>query len=83
MRLAAPVVSCLCVFTADAGLDPAAQSALNARIATELQLSGEAVFSTTVIDGVTCLRAAITNHRTTAEDVDAAIAAVARARDRS
>jgi len=83
MRLAAPVVSCLCVFTADAGRDPAAQSALNARIATELQLSGEAVFSTTVIDGVTCLRAAITNHRTTAEDVDAAIAAVARARDRS
>ena len=81
MRLAAPVVSCICAFTADAGRGAAEQSALNARIATELQLSGEAVFSTTVIDGVTCLRAAITNHRTTEEDVDAAIAAVARARD--
>jgi len=81
MRLAAPVVSCICAFTADAGRGAAQQSALNARIAAALQLSGEAVFSTTVIDGVTCLRAAITNHRTTEEDVDRAIAAVARARD--
>lgn len=81
LRLAAPVVSNLCVFTAGAGLAPSAQSALNGRIAVALQLSGTAVFSTTVVDGVTCLRAAITNHRTRPEDVEAAIAAVAQARD--
>ena len=80
MALTAPVVSNLCVFTADARLAPAAQSALNRRIATALQLSGEAVFSTTSIGGVTCLRAAITNHRTRDEDVDRAVAAVAAAR---
>jgi len=81
MRLAAPVVSNVCVFTADDSLPDAAQSALNARIAQALQMSGAAVFSTTAIDGVTCLRAAITNHRTRTGDVDAAIAAVARARE--
>ena len=81
LRLAAPVVSNLCVFTADATRDPAAQSALNTRIAQALQLSGAAVFSTTVVDGVTCLRAAITNHRTREEDVESAIEAVARERD--
>jgi glutamate/tyrosine decarboxylase-like PLP-dependent enzyme len=79
MALAAPVQSNLVVFTADARRAPDAQSALNRRVAEALQLSGEAVFSTTEAGGVTCLRAAITNHRTTAEDVRIAIAAVARA----
>lgn len=76
MALAWPVISNLVVFTAAKDLDPAAQSALNQRIAQELQLSGEAVFSTTAIDGVTYLRAAITNHRTTSEDINRAINAV-------
>lgn len=81
MRLMAPVISNLCVFTADTRLPPGAQGALNTRIAQDLQLSGEAVFSTVTIDGITALRAAIANHRTRPEDVAQAIAAVARARD--
>jgi hypothetical protein len=44
-------------------------------------MSGEVVFSTTVVNGVTVLRAAITNHRTTAEDIRLAIHAVERARN--
>jgi glutamate/tyrosine decarboxylase-like PLP-dependent enzyme len=78
MAMGAPVVSNVCVFTARADLDPAAQSELNAEIAQSLQESGEAVFSTTRVDGVVMLRAAITNHRTRASDVDAALAAVER-----
>ncbi|TNF22770.1 MAG: amino acid decarboxylase [Rhodobacteraceae bacterium] len=77
MALCAPVISNLCVFTADATLPPEAQSALNRQISEALQLEGTAVFSTTEAQGITCLRAAITNHRTTPADVDAAIAAVA------
>lgn len=75
MALAAPVVSNLCVFTLRPDLPPAERGALNTRVAQALQLSGEAVFSTTSVGGVTCLRAAITNHRTRAEDVERAIAA--------
>ncbi|WP_323037750.1 pyridoxal phosphate-dependent decarboxylase family protein [Pararhodobacter sp.] len=80
MTLLAPVISNLCVFTADASRSVADQSALNTRIAQSLQLDGTAVFSTTIIGGVTCLRAAIANHRTTAADVEAALDAVAAAR---
>lgn len=69
-------VSNICVFSARGGLDPAAQSALNAAVAQELQERGSAVFSTTEVDGVTMLRAAITNHRTTDDDIRAAVAAV-------
>ncbi|GHD32265.1 pyridoxal phosphate-dependent decarboxylase family protein [Halioglobus pacificus] len=78
MALGAPVISNVCVFTARSDLDSNAQSTLNAHIAQTLQDSGTAVFSTTKIGGTTLLRAAITNHRTTADDVTAAIAAVAR-----
>jgi len=78
MAMGAPVVSNVCVFTARADLDSAAQSELNAEIAQSLQESGEAVFSTTRVDGVVMLRAAITNHRTRASDVDEALAAVER-----
>ncbi|MFC3612444.1 pyridoxal phosphate-dependent decarboxylase family protein [Lutimaribacter marinistellae] len=78
MRLMAPVVSNLCVFTADETLSPDAQSALNSAIAQKLQLSGEVVFSTTLAQDVTCLRAAITNHRTRPEDIELSIAAVVR-----
>lgn len=46
------------------------------KIAAELQLSGDAVFSTTVINGKTCLRAALVNHRTTSQDIRYAIRAV-------
>lgn len=77
MALMAPVVSNLCVFTADETLPPEAQSELNSRIARQLQLDGTAVFSTTLAGDVTCLRAAITNHRTMRDDVDTALRAVA------
>ena len=80
MALMAPVVSNLCVFTADARLALAEQSALNTRIAQDLQLAGIAVFSTVTLNGVTALRAAITNHRTRPADIALAIAAVDRAR---
>ncbi|WP_298257030.1 pyridoxal-dependent decarboxylase [uncultured Litoreibacter sp.] len=46
------------------------------QIAAQLQLNGDAVFSTTVIKGRSCLRAALVNHRTTSQDIRAAIAAV-------
>ncbi len=49
------------------------------KIAAELQLSGDAVFSTTVIKGKACLRAALVNHRTTSEDIRQSIQAVERA----
>ena len=78
MRLAALVVSNVCVFTARCDLTPEAQSVLNSEIAQTLQENGEAVFSTTRADGVVVLRAAITNHRSRAADIRAAIAAVAR-----
>ena len=77
MRLAAPVVSNVCVFTARADLSAEAQSVLNSEIAQALQESGEAVFSTTRAHGVVMLRAAITNHRTRVQDITEAIAAVA------
>jgi len=70
LDLAQPVVSNLCVFTVKHG-NPS-------DIAAKLQLSGEAVFSTTLIKGQSCLRAAIVNHRTTRTDVREAMQAVER-----
>ncbi|WP_135502690.1 pyridoxal phosphate-dependent decarboxylase family protein [Roseovarius aestuariivivens] len=68
--LVRPVQANVCCFAprnADAGA-----------LATALQLSGEAVFSTTRVDDRTCLRAAIVNHRTTDSDVRTAFAALER-----
>ncbi|MDA5093336.1 pyridoxal-dependent decarboxylase [Aliiroseovarius sp. KMU-50] len=80
MALLSPVTSNICVFSADPDQTPEAQSALNSKIALDLQLSGEAVFSTTDVNGITCLRAAIVNHRSTKEDVIAALDAVVQAK---
>ncbi len=80
MALLARVETNLCVFTADTRLGVAEQSRLNRRIAQDLQMGGPGVFSTVEIAGITGLRAAITNHRTRAGDVDAAIDAVLAAR---
>ncbi len=52
--------------------------ALNTRIVTQLQTSGVAAPSTTVLDGRLAIRAAIVNHRTRAEDIDILIDAVLR-----
>ena len=48
-------------------------NALNAAIVVELQERGLAAPSTTVIDGRLAIRAAIVNHRTRGEDVDALV----------
>ncbi|MFT7593471.1 MAG: aromatic-L-amino-acid decarboxylase [Paracoccaceae bacterium] len=68
LTLAHPVVSNLCCFYPNQG-DPE-------QIAAQLQRDGDSVFSTTRIDGRSCLRAAIVNHRTTSDDIRNAIAAV-------
>ncbi len=68
LRLAHPVISNICVFEPLGGDAEA--------IAAQLQMTGKAVFSTTRIGGVSCLRAAIVNHRTTSADIRAAIKAV-------
>jgi glutamate/tyrosine decarboxylase-like PLP-dependent enzyme len=79
LTLSAPVRSNVCCFSAaPPDLEPAARDAVNARIAQELQLAGEAVFSTTSVHGRTVLRAAIVNHRTCEADVETALAAVRR-----
>ncbi|CTQ48630.1 pyridoxal phosphate-dependent decarboxylase family protein [Jannaschia donghaensis] len=71
LDLAAPVVSNLCV------IRPARGKATD--LAARLQIDGDAVFSTTMVEGVSCLRAAIVNHRTTRADVVASVAALGAA----
>ncbi|MBS1228160.1 MAG: Glutamate decarboxylase [Proteobacteria bacterium] len=83
LRLSSPVRLNVCCFSAaPREWEGSAQDSLNAKITSELQLSGDAVFSTTKLDGRTVIRAAITNHRTSEEDIIYAISAVARVRDR-
>lgn len=78
LQLSAEVKLNVCCFrVVPAGHDEEEADALNSAIAQRLQLSGEAVFSTTKIRGRTVLRAAIVNHRTTEVDVEHAVAAVA------
>ncbi len=82
LRLCSPVRLNVCCFSAaPVEWEGSAQDALNTKISSELQLSGDAVFSTTKLAGRTVIRAAITNHRTCANDIAYAISAVARVRD--
>jgi len=76
LRLVLPIKSNLCCFSV---VDEEHAGAWNAAIAQELQLRGDAIFSTTNIDGLTVLRAAITNHRTRPEDIRFSIDAVRNA----
>jgi glutamate/tyrosine decarboxylase-like PLP-dependent enzyme len=73
LELAAPVeLNIVCFrYRADQANDP-----VNARIVTDLQESGIAVPSTTILDGRLAIRAAIVNHRTQTRDLDALVAAV-------
>ena len=74
LELAAPValnIVCFRYRCADA-------DRVNARIVVELQESGVAAPSTTRIGGDTAIRAAITNHRTEARDIDALVDATLR-----
>jgi aromatic-L-amino-acid decarboxylase len=50
--------------------------ALNRRVLSALQLSGEAFLSGTTVDGVFALRACVVNPRSTSDDADAVVAAV-------
>ena len=49
---------------------------MNGEIVVDIQESGIAAPSTTVLDGRLAIRAAIVNHRTDVSDIDAMIAAV-------
>ena len=68
-RLAPVALNIVCFrYRADAKSD-----AMNAEIVAELQETGDAAPSTTVLDGRLAIRAAIVNHRTTEGDVDALV----------
>ncbi len=64
-------------FTAN-GLDKAALNELNSEILVQLQESGVAVLSSTMINGKYALRVAITNHRSRREDFELLVHEVTR-----
>ncbi len=66
----------VCFRFATAGLSNETLDSLNTRIVAELQVSGTAVTSTARIGGKMAIRAAITNHRTTSDDLALLVAAV-------
>ena len=69
LQLARPVISNICCFRQVDDDDEISMKRFTPSIITSmLQLSGDAVFSTTMIDGHECLRAAIVNQRTTRND---------------
>ncbi|MEK0451973.1 MAG: hypothetical protein RL088_4241 [Verrucomicrobiota bacterium] len=70
LKLAAPVTANICCFSVADSPDP---GTLNTDVTRRLQLSGDVVFSTTKIGGMTVIRAAITNHRTRETDIEFAI----------
>jgi glutamate/tyrosine decarboxylase-like PLP-dependent enzyme len=77
LELLAPVsLNIVCFRYRATGLDDAALNALNEDIVAELQLRGIAVPSTTKIAGKTAIRVALTNHRTTAGDLDILVTAI-------
>ena len=77
LELLAPVgLNIVCFRYVAPALSDAALNALNDDIVAELQLRGIAVPSTTKIAGKTAIRVALTNHRTTADDIDILVAAI-------
>ncbi len=77
LELLAPVgLNIVCFRYIGAGADDAALDALNAEIVTELHLRGIAVPSTTKLAGRTAIRVALTNHRTTDDDLEALLSGV-------
>lgn len=71
-ELAAPVALNIVCF----GLRTSPDGELNKAIVIDLQERGVAAPSTTIIKGRTVIRAAIVNHRTTEQDIDALMAAL-------
>ncbi len=79
LRCQARVISNVCCFGIDApSLDASERGRINAAVVRHLQSTGEIVLSTTSIEGMTVMRAAITNHRTTESDIEATVGAVER-----
>jgi aromatic-L-amino-acid/L-tryptophan decarboxylase len=74
--LAKVALNIVCFRFVTAGQSNEALDALNLQIVTDLQMSGTAVTSTAHIDGKTAIRAAITNHRTTSDDLALLVAEV-------
>jgi aromatic-L-amino-acid decarboxylase len=73
----APAPANICCFRyAPAGMADARLDALNEAIVARLQENGTVAFSTTRLHGRLAIRAAIANHRTRRDDIEAAIAAV-------
>lgn len=66
--LAPTALNVVCFRFTIKGVEQAALNELNRRILVELQVSGTAMPSNTLIDGKFALRCAITNHRSRAED---------------
>lgn len=74
LELLAPVsLNIVCFRYRNTGDEQAESDRINADIAVALQESGIAAPSTTLIQGRLAIRAAIVNHRTTAQDIDALI----------
>ncbi len=72
--LAKVSLNIVCFRFVSAGLPDTALDALNSRVVAELQVQGIAATSTTRIAGKTAIRAAITNHRTTTNDLEVLVA---------
>jgi aromatic-L-amino-acid/L-tryptophan decarboxylase len=79
LRLVHPVKLNVCCFSvAPSDWDGEAQDQLNADVAQQLQLKGEAVFSTTRVKGRIVLRAAIVNHRSCTADIEESVSLAAQ-----
>lgn len=77
LELVAPVTLNIVCFRYAAGYE-----SIQEEIAADLQLAGDVVLSTTTLGGQAVLRAAIVNHRTAEDDVDAVVRAVVAAGER-
>ncbi len=75
--VAPPSLNVVCFRFVAPGLDEARLNALNEELVFQLQESGAAVPSSTVLRGRFALRCAIVNHRSRREDFDALVEAVA------
>jgi glutamate/tyrosine decarboxylase-like PLP-dependent enzyme len=79
LELSAPIgLDIVCFRFNPGGMETSALNALNQSILITLQESGIAAPSYTTLDGVYCLRAAISNHRSRSEDFDLLVQEVLR-----
>jgi aromatic-L-amino-acid/L-tryptophan decarboxylase len=76
--LADVTLNIVCFRFIAAGLTDVELEALNGRIVVDLQMRGIAVTSTARLEGKTAIRAAITNHRTTTDDLALLVAEAGR-----